>query len=448
MYDKTAEVIYKYTSNRLKIRKKFLKLTNDLISTKKIYVHYEEYIDYPGGGKDNLPERYIAMNNPEKVRFDSTLISRIINNNRKAPANRNSPNPYLIPPVYEKLLQNKFQFCSKRELFWGDDENEKYYINNFYFTLFSEILENNSTEVGKYLELLLYEYVPFSENITYYRFIKTICIEELVNRCELSRLEAEKIFEKFSANLGKSKEGYTILIEKLNSNQTMYYKIIMTFIYIVFKLFGKISEYEDYTIYMKYSLLKENIDDFKKEALGRIINIHFSELETLYKHYFYDLNNFKRLSKNIDCFVNNQLTEYFKDVLGDEVHFKQKSLGHRVQNIIESDMSMVYAYNIINQEKYVVENSISNFHKDLVDINLPYIRELKRLQREYDKVVIFSTRSKIDKDIEYYYLESVDEEKLYEKWRKNYIKYVEDSDLEVYKDYIEEMDYEDMLDSI
>jgi hypothetical protein len=222
----------------------------------------------------------------------------------------------------------------------------------------------------------------------------------------------------------------------------------MTFIYIIFKLFGKIAEYEDYTIYMKYSLLKENIDDFKKEALGRIINIHFSELETLYKHYFYDLNNFKRLSKNIDCFVNNQLTDYFKDVLGDEVHFKQKSLGHRVQNIIESDMSMVYAYNIINQEKYVVENSIANFHKDLVDINLPYIRELKRLQREYDKVVIFSTRSKIDKDIEYYYLESVDEEKLYEKWRKNYIKYVEDSDLEVYKDYIEEMDYEDMLDSI
>ena len=45
-YEKSSNIIYQYTADRLKRRREVLKLTNDVIARKKIFVHYEAYTVY------------------------------------------------------------------------------------------------------------------------------------------------------------------------------------------------------------------------------------------------------------------------------------------------------------------------------------------------------------------------------------------------------------------
>lgn len=144
-YEKSSNIIYQYTADRLKRRREVLKLTNDVIARKKIFVHYEAYTDY--ATDEDEPERFNTEINPVKSKFDSSMISRILNNERGKIGERNSPNPYLIPPAYEKLLMEQLQFEDIKELFWGASIEVGSIVKSFYRTLFEEILEDNQSEL-------------------------------------------------------------------------------------------------------------------------------------------------------------------------------------------------------------------------------------------------------------------------------------------------------------
>lgn len=449
MYEKTCEVIYRCTAARLKIRKEYLKLTNDIISDNKIYVYYDEYIDYAGDGEESLPKRYLLEPNFKKSSFDSAMISKIINNNRKGADKRSSPNPYLIPPRYEELLRKKLQFSSKQELFWDDSENLKYFIEIFYSTLFSEVLDGENQKLKYYIELLLYDYIMYAKGKTTYDFIKDKCIELLMetyshlnNSNEFSYDKALKMFQDFEIKLEKR--------QNVDNNDLISVSLISIIKSIYTMLHNAkqeqvCSEEDIHDIVIKYIVDKGNLEYFKQEALGRIICFHQSELETLFKEYFFNLENYKNLPRKIKVFVQTKLTSYFKGFLENEDEFKQNSLGLRVKNIIENDISTAYSYmNPIKLEKHGEKREGSTLlYNKLLKESLKYIDTLKFNQHEIDKIIVLSSR--IKDDIERYYLRSVNEEYLFNEWRKLYEENIKNSSLKLYNEYIEAELYDEYI---
>ena len=173
-FEKSSNVIYQYTSDRLKLRKGLLKLTNEVIAKKKIFVH-DLYVDY-AADEDDI-EKYIQKDNFFKSKFDPSIISRIINNEKGKIKERNSPNPYLIPPAYEELLLEQLQFLNKTELFWGTDLELNYIVKVFYNVLFDEIMHSEVSELKDLLTLYVSDYVRFSRDRAFFKLIREECIE-------------------------------------------------------------------------------------------------------------------------------------------------------------------------------------------------------------------------------------------------------------------------------
>ncbi len=155
--------------------------------------------------------------------------------------------------------------------------------------------------------------------------------------------------------------------------------------------------------------------------------------------------NFKFLNKKISEFVLDVLTPYFKELLGNPEEFKTYSLGYRVRNIIKTDIENIFSYTSrITPEKYDdATNQNSNMYKKLLQTTLTYIKDLKYMQwlNDRERVEIDS-----EEDIEWYYLQSSDIERLKDGWFEKYSEYLSNNHLEKFGQYMEADEYQDLFD--
>lgn len=440
--EKSSNIIYQYTADRLKQRKEVLKLTNDVIARKKIFVHYEAYTDY--ATDEDEPERFSAETNPVKSKFDSSMISRILNNERGKLGERNSPNPYLIPPAYEELLIEQLQFENAKELFWGASIEVESIVKSFYATLFEEILEDNQLVLSELLNLYIADYVPYSRDLAYYQMIVEKCLEQ----CEMLLEE----FSTIGTNVSKGElwdlfvdmleNDFEYLLESFEEGNPLAITMYKTIDFIM-DMIGKKDENADIrSVLISFQLLRSNW--FRREAIGRIIFLNFTPLLRLYNDYFLQQPNFKNLNKKISEFVSDILTPYFIELFGNKEEFKTYSLGYRITNIIETDIDSIFTYTSkVTQEQYDdIDNRYSNIYKKLLQTTLTYISDLKYIQwlTDRDKFKISS-----HEDIELFYLQSSDSERLHNEWLKLYNDYLSHSNLVEYGEYIEADEYEEWL---
>lgn len=441
-YEKTCNIIYQYTADRLKRRREVLKLTNDVIARKKIFVHYEAYTDY--ATDEDEPERFEAEASPVKSKFDSSMISRILNNEKGKIGGRNSPNPYLIPPSYEDLLVEQLQFEDRVELFWGSSIELEYIVKSFYKILFEEVLEDGESELSDLLSLYLTDYVPYSTDLAYYQMIVEKCLEQCDVLSEqfstvgttISNSELWDIFTNLLDN------DFEYLLEGFEKGNPLVITMYATIDFIMDMIEKKEENWDISSLLISFQLLKS--DWFKKEAIGRIIFLNYEPLLRLYEDYFRKQINFKFLNKKISEFVLDVLTPYFKELLGNPEEFKTYSLGYRVRNIIKTDIENIFSYTSrITQEKYDdVTNPNSNMYKQLLNTTLTYIKDLKYIQWLNDR-----ERVEIDskEDIERYYLQSSDIERLKDSWSEQYDEYLSSNPLVEFGKYMEADEYEEML---
>lgn len=443
-YENSSNIIYQYTADRLKRRREVLKLTNDVIARKKIFVHYEAYTDY--ATDEDEPERFNTETSPVKSKFDPSMISRILNNERGKLGERNSPNPYLIPPVYEELLVEQLQFEDTKELFWGASVEVESIVKSFYTTLFEEILEDNQSEISELLNLYIADYVPYSRDLAYYQFIVEKCIEQCSDLSEQFSKMGTKISENelWDIFISMLENDFEYLLESFERGNPLAIAMYATIDFIM-KMIDKNTENRDKrTIFITFQLLKLNLDSFRRESIGRIIFINFENLVQLYQDYFFQLPNFKSLNKKISEFVSDILTPFFKELLGNPYEFKSFSLGYRVRTVIETDIESIYSYGSrVTQEQYDnVTNRNSNIYKHLLKTAIAYITDLKYMQWLTDRELADIS---LNEDVERFYLQATDFERLHTEWLNCYNVYLEDSYLVEYGDYLEEDEYDELL---
>lgn len=443
-YEKSSNIIYQYTADRLKRRREVLKLTNDVIARKKIFVHYEAYTDY--ATDEDEPERFNTEINPVKSKFDSSMISRILNNERGKLGKRNSPNPYLIPPAYEELLMEQLQFEDTKELYWGASIEVKSIVQSFYTTLFEEILEDNQSELSELLNLYIADYVPYSRNLAYYRLIVEKCIEQCSDLSEQfsligTKISKSELWDMFTHML---ENDFEYLLESFERGNPLAIAMYTTIDFLM-EMIGENTENRDQrTIFIAFQLLKLNLNSFRKESIGRIIFLNFENLVQLYQDYFLKLSNFKSLNKKIPEFVSDILTPFFKELLGNPDEFKSVSLGYRVRTIIETDIESIYSYGSrVTQEQYDdVTNRNSNTYKRLLETTITYISDLKYMQWLTDREL---AEIAVNKDVEWFYLQATDIKRLHTEWLNCYNVYLENSYLVEYGDYLEEDEYDELV---
>mgnify|MGYP003615080444 CR=1 FL=1 len=443
-YEKSSNVIYQFTADRLKRRREILKLTNDVIARKKIFVHYEAFTDY--ATDEDEPERFSTKTSPVKSKFDSSMISRILNNDRDKLGERNSPNPYLIPPSYEELLIEQLQFEDKKELFWGASVEVESIVKSFYAMLFEEILGDNQSELSELLNLYIADYVPYSRDLAYYQLIVEKCIEQCNYLSEHFSLIGKKIsknelWDMFTHML---ENDFEYLLESFENGNSLAISMYTTIKFIM-GMIGKNTENRDQReIFIDFKLLKINLDSFRRESIGRIIFINFENLVQLYQDYFFQLSNFKSLNKKISEFVSDILTPFFKELLGNLDEFKSYSLGYRVRTIIETDIESIYSYESrVNQERYNdTANNNSRVYKRLLDSTITYISDLKYMQWLTDREL---AEILVNEDMEWIYLQATDFANIQSDWLNKYNVYLENSYLVEYGDYLEEDEFDELL---
>lgn len=443
-YEKSSNIIYQYTADRLKRRREVLKLTNDVIARKKIFVHYEAYTDY--ATDEDEPERFNTEINPVKSKFDSSMISRILNNERGKIGERNSPNPYLIPPAYEELLMEQLQFEDTKELYWGASIEVKSIVQSFYTTLFEEILEDNQSELSELLNLYIADYVPYSRNLANYRLIVEKCIEQCSDLSEQfsligTKISKSELWDMFTHML---ENDFEYLLESFERGNPLAIAMYTTIDFLM-EMIGENTENRDQrTIFIAFQLLKFNLDSFRRESIGRIIFINFENLIQLYQDYFFQLSNFKFLNKKISEFVSDILTPFFKELLGKTDEFKSYSLGYRVRTIIETDIESIYSYESrVTQEQYDdVTNQNSSIYKRLLETTITYISDLKYMQWVTDREL---AEMAVNEDVEWFYLQATDIKRLHTEWLNCYNVYLENSYLVEYGDYLEEDEYDELV---
>ena len=443
-YEKSSNIIYQYTADRLKRRREVLKLTNDVIARKKIFVHYEAYTDY--ATDEDEPERFNTEINPVKSKFDSSMISRILNNERGKIGERNSPNPYLIPPAYEELLMEQLQFEDTKELYWGASIEVKSIVQSFYTTLFEEILEDNQSELSELLNLYIADYVPYSRNLANYRLIVEKCIEQCSDLSEQFSLIGTKIsnselWDMFTHML---ENDFEYLLESFERGNPLAIAMYTTIDFLMEMIGENTENREQRTIFIAFQLLKLNLNSFRRESIGRIIFLNFENLVQLYQDYFFQLPNLKYLNKKISEFVSDILTPFFKELLGNSDEFKSYSLGYRVRTIIETDITSIYSYvSRVRQEQYDdVTNRNSNIYKRLLETTINYISDLKYMQWLTDRE---SADIPLNEDMERFYLQATDSDRLYTEWLNCYNVYLANSYLVEYGDYLEADEYDELV---
>lgn len=465
------ELLFKFVSDRIKLRKEYLKLTDDTIAKKKVFVHYEAYDDPVKGESkhdDSLPERYEAKKNPVDGKYyDSAIISRIRNcKYKKYQDGRNSPNPYLIPHRYENLLVEQLQFADNKELFWGKEFEQEYIIKSFYAKLFETILEEENTEIAELINVYIGDHVAYSRCLAKYNMLKEIC----KNGCNILQEELKKngyslvdgdTWKKF-VELSRKDPSDIKEIYKNNNNDYVKYIVEVVYYHIIFFIktkledAGKDDDIEEdkkevnieeaiFDSSFYFWRFENDLKEYRKEAIGRIIFQYFEKLRELYNKAFVKLDNFKLLKKNIDSFVKDDLLNFLKCELGDIEEFKSYSLGYRVKIIIETDIDYIISYFLrIEKADDAINKEISRIYDDLLNSAVKYIKKLEIMQW-YTNRKNASIELKANDDVERYYLRSVNIESLREEWEDKYNKALEKEQLKQYGECIEEEDYEALL---
>ncbi|MBR7684723.1 hypothetical protein, partial [Streptococcus equi] len=143
-------------------------------------------------------------------------------------------------------------------------------------------------------------------------------------------------------------------------------------------------------------------------------------------------------------FVSDILTPFFKELLGNPDEYKTYSLGYRVRTIIDTDIESIFSYESrVTQEQYDdVTNRNNSIYKRLLETTITYISDLKYMQWLTDRE---SADVPLNEDVERFYLQATDFERLHTEWLNCYNVYLANSYLAEYGDYLEEDEYDELL---
>jgi len=427
-YENIKEFFYEHTSQRVKIKKEKIGLTNKEICGYKVdwVKTQEEYIDFTYQGEDQeakFEKRYIK--NGVKI-LDEKIVSRILNNNKAEYKNRASPNPFLIPPGYVEPLVNNLKFNDAREMMFGE-EWELEIICGKLFKVILDTLEHHE-EYNYLIETLLNDYVRYSQNRAYR--------DNIVNYL-LDKGFSTELIEGLSSNLSFE------LLEHIEEQFPYLHDVFFEIIYIldVYELIdvdqstyilnilkkAKNEELDSFTYEMyeesfqnqfeeimtsitiefiiKFSNLSIFLSDYKNEAIGRLFLQIKTQFINLYKDYFFKLKNFKSLDKHVVVFIEEKFIPFIKDNF-DFKTFKEISLGHRVDTIMRTDLAQ------LSMNLSTINNKVAETHIELIKASMDYIKKLKHYQYIYDKA-LYSSNDHEDAQWHYFNTFKADWNQLY-----------------------------------
>lgn len=433
-YKNIMEFFYEHTAQRIKIRKEIIGLTNKEICGYQIewIKTQEEYIDFTEQGEDQdakFEKRYIKGD--LKV-LDEKIISRILNNNRKDYKNRSSPNPFLIPPSYIEPLATILKFKDARDMLFGE-EWELEIICGKLFKIIIDTLECRE-EYSYLIETILDDYVRYSQNRAYRDNITNYLVDkgfstELIESLSssLSSNLLEHIEQQFPYLHDVFFEIIHILdvyalIDKDQSTYILDYlkkakrEVIDSFSYEVdeenfMNQFEETMPSMTKEFIITFSNLSILLIDYRNEAIGRLYLQVKTEFINLYKNYFLKLNNFKSFDKYVIFFIEEKFIPFIKNYFDLKI-FKEISLGHRVANIMRTDLAQLS----MNLSTNNSNNALIETHIELIKLSMNYIEKLRHYQFIYDKN-LYSSDEHEDAQWHYFNTFKADWNKLY--WKRN-----------------------------
>lgn len=426
-YKNIEEFFYTHTVDRISIRKKLLDITNkEIAGYKAEWVKVQdEYTDYTGLGEheDAKYEKHYIKN--EKKILDEKIVSKILNNNRSGYSTRSSPNQFLIPPSYVETLITTLKFEDKNSMFWGDEWEVETFAGEFFKIIFETLL--NSSRYKSLCNTLLIDYIPFSyqKNLRYIIWnqlnLKGFSFQTIEN-LQFNLSNRSNIIREFiEENFPFIWDIYFDIIHLLDAYDLVDHETSQIILNIKTENFNEdfeddfIEKFDEsiqdvvYTYLIIFSNITTNLKYFEKEAIGKIYLSYKSEFVDLYKDFFYELDNYKSLPKYINIFINEKFIPLITNTI-DLNEFIKNSLGHRVENILKTDLVQLNTnFPLTNIDN---DNQLTKTHFELVNASKKYIKKLKHLQFLYDKAVF---TNKKHNDAEWFYLESIQN-----KWYEDY----------------------------
>lgn len=330
MYQETKKYIFSEIGKRIKAKK-----------IKKGFTYYqlagyEDKEDYEGSlkgsEKDSQLDKQFRYD-----KFDYSLITNIAGG--KAYPKKN---PNLISDTLIEHLSDKLEFCSGKELLWGNFEEGSTVQKNIFENLIIDILWGKEEMMKDIYNRILFDYVPYAEYHSYWQMfvVGEIDMPKMQNKTHripayYYQLREDKIFEQHE-------------IEQRNAIKYIWYK------------------FDDALLGLINNFLEDN---FKIESQN---NENGKEEQPLY--------TLKKLDKKLDKLVH-KLKIFFI-----ENEPKEDSLGLRVRSIILSDYKKfgILISKEMNNEKAELSELVI---KHLVESSLVYITELKRVQVIENEVI-------------------------------------------------------------
>lgn len=257
---------------------------------------------------------------------DSKQISRIINNKR-TPNNRFlicdsaiSSTTYINEKYKSEStgLLHTLDFKNKKEIFWGTDEEIKSYIFDLFLLLWEEIYSDTSIDLDK--ELILCDYIPYAKYSTYWNIL-------------------------FNPDRNDTRFYFDNYEKKIQNFPAQAFGI-----------------YEDEVI--------ENIYNARQNAILFLYNRCKDDFWDIFNSFAEETLSFHIIDRVIKkSFIEKRFIPLLIGYIPDE-----KSLGLRVRNLIQEDLSycaaLYYKKNINN----------TNYHKELINASSAYIVRLEKIQ--------------------------------------------------------------------
>lgn len=426
-YENIEEFFYTHTVSRLSIRKKLLDITNKEIAGYKVkWVKIQdEYIDYTG-----LEEHEAAkyekhyIKNEEKV-LDEKIVSKILNNNRAGYSTRSSPNQFLIPPSYVQTLITTLKFEDKNSMFWGEEWEVETFAGEFFKIIFETLLA--SSQYKSLCNALLIDYIPFSYN----KNLRDIIWNQLnLNGFSFYTIEnlqfilssrTSFIREFIEENFPFISDIFFYIIHLLDLYNLVDHEISQVILNIKTENFNE--DFEDafrekfdesiqdivFEYLLIFASLTTELKYFEEEAIGKIYLSFKLAFIDLYKDFFYKLDNFKSLPKYINIFINEKFIPLITNTI-DLNEFIKNSLGHRVENIMKTDLVQLNTELLLTNLDN--DNRLDKAHFELVNASKTYINKLKHHQFLYDKSIFTNEQHN---DAEWFYFQSIQN-----KWHEDY----------------------------
>lgn len=383
MFSNTSNLFYEYTAHRIAHRRRYFKLSNKEIADREEKT--EPYYDHVFG--EFLPEEKI----PKQSKYDPTMISRIVHNNRT------NQNRYLIPRAYINLLVTKLSFKNESEMFWGNSWELDYIAPHVFRSLILDI--KHQTDIDN-VENLLIDYVPYARFLA---FIETL-------HSTLEKLYIPK------SKLQQFKLDVSIL--KKSELTAKHHKIIqeISFVLAIFQNSGvELTQFTNKSLTDPeiYSDILFQFENVLNEAIDR----QYLHLKKLFRgkleQFFKNTKSFKQLPKAIDIFCKEEFIPMLLIAYKEQHHGLEPSIeniGKRVYDIFRLDIEPLLLQTNINSlsdRNLILDNTLlpqKIIYPELISASFTYINHLITYQElmNQSKSIEFYSQFKWDTKYEQY----------------------------------------------